>query len=32
ATALGLPATAHYRTALHLARRCNAPHWIKSLT
>ncbi|MEA5357911.1 BTAD domain-containing putative transcriptional regulator [Amycolatopsis sp., V23-08] len=32
ATALGLPATAHYRKALELARRCNAPHWIKSLT
>ncbi|WP_328450041.1 BTAD domain-containing putative transcriptional regulator [Amycolatopsis sp. NBC_00438] len=28
ATALGRPATSHYRQALHLARRCHAPHWI----
>lgn len=31
ATALDLPAAAHYRQALELARRCNAPHWVTAL-
>jgi hypothetical protein len=32
ATALARPATSHYRTALVIAQRCKAPHWIKALT